>query len=65
MFILKACPYCCGDLSRQSNGFGPYIGCLQCGYILRAEEELRLFRQELEPPEPAKVELSKPGAKLR
>jgi len=42
MMWLKACPRCHGDLLRQSDIYGPYVGCLQCGPILRSGEELRL-----------------------
>lgn len=42
MMWLKACPRCHGDLLRQSDIYGPYVGCLQCGHILRSGEELRL-----------------------
>ena len=42
MMWLKACPRCHGDLLRQSDNYGPYVGCLQGGHILRSEEELRL-----------------------
>jgi hypothetical protein len=42
MMWLKACPRCAGDLLRQSDFYGSYVSCLQCGYILRPEEELPL-----------------------
>ncbi len=43
MFWLKACPRCRGDLFRQVDLYGLYIACLQCGYVLRPEEESRLL----------------------
>ncbi len=39
---LKACSRCAGDLLLQSDFYGSYVGCLQCGYILHPEEELPL-----------------------
>ncbi len=42
MLWLKACPRCCGDLLWQSDIYGPYMGCLQCGHVLRPEEADRV-----------------------
>jgi hypothetical protein len=42
MMWLKACPRCRGDLIRQYDLDGPYVGCLQCGHVLRPSEEQRL-----------------------
>ena len=42
MFWLKACPRCQGDLLGQSDSYGSYIACLQCGYQLQPEEESQL-----------------------
>ncbi|MGA9350799.1 MAG: hypothetical protein WBW48_18620 [Anaerolineae bacterium] len=44
MLWLKACPRCRGDLMRQYGLDGPYVGCLQCGHVLRPSEEQRLVR---------------------
>jgi hypothetical protein len=44
MMWLKACPRCRGDLIRQYDLDGPYVGCLQCGHVLRPSEEQRLVR---------------------
>ena len=41
-YWLKKCPRCQGDLREESDVYGAYIDCVQCGYILRAEEEERL-----------------------
>ena len=30
--FLKQCPRCSGDLSRDSDQYGSYVHCLQCGY---------------------------------
>jgi hypothetical protein len=44
MYWLKACPRCHGDLHQESDFYGPYVACIQCGYVLdaREEETLRL-----------------------
>jgi len=42
-FWLKACPRCLGDLEEDEDRFGLYISCVQCGHILRAEEEAALL----------------------
>ncbi len=38
-YWLKVCPRCHGDLREESDIYGKYVACVQCGYILRAEEE--------------------------
>jgi hypothetical protein len=45
---LKGCPRCRGDLLRQSDIYGSYVACLQCGHVLRPQEEARL-KTEPEP----------------
>ena len=30
---LKECPRCSGDLYTNSDSYGPYTECLQCGYM--------------------------------
>lgn len=42
MMWLKACPRCAGDLLLQSDFYGSNVACLQCGYILRSDEDQRL-----------------------
>ena len=44
MYWLKACPRCRGDLHEESDFFGTYVACIQCGYVLNTgdEEALRL-----------------------
>ncbi len=32
MFWLKRCPRCSGDLYADSDQYGPYITCAQCGF---------------------------------
>ena len=33
MVFFKACPKCHGDMTSNNDGFGMYIGCLQCGFL--------------------------------
>jgi hypothetical protein len=42
-FWLKECPKCHGDLREESNTFGTYIACMQCGYSLKQSEEVQLL----------------------
>ena len=42
-YWLKACPRCRGDLQEESDIYGRYISCVQCGYILRQAEEVQLI----------------------
>ena len=42
-YWLKECPRCGGDLRGESDSYGRYICCLQCGYILNHWEEARLL----------------------
>ena len=34
MFWLKCCPRCEGDLYEDSDTYGRYITCLQCGRVI-------------------------------
>lgn len=39
-YWLKACPRCrTGDLWEEKDAYGAYMSCVQCGYILTAEQE--------------------------
>ena len=42
IFWLKSCPRCEGDLYENADIYGTYIGCLQCGHYLTAEEDAGL-----------------------
>ena len=33
MFYFKACPKCHGDLYFNSDGYGTFVECLQCGLL--------------------------------
>ncbi len=42
MYWLKACPRCGGDLRDEQDHYGPYVACVQCGYILPTQVEQTL-----------------------
>ena len=39
MYWLKSCPRCHGDLFENTDFYGRYIDCFQCGHYLTAVEE--------------------------
>ena len=39
MFWLKGCPRCHGDPYHNTDVYGGYIDCFQCGHYLTANEE--------------------------
>ncbi len=39
MILFKACPRCTGDLKLESDMYGPYAQCLQCGHIADFKDE--------------------------
>ena len=45
-YWLKQCPRCHGDFKEESDRFGEYLSCVQCGHIANEKEEqgLRLER---------------------
>lgn len=42
MIWLRACPKCTGDLFLTRDLDGPVVSCLQCGRVLRPDEEQRI-----------------------
>ena len=42
MLWLKACPRCGGDLGQETDVYGSYVSCLQCGRYLTEAEEVTL-----------------------
>jgi len=42
-YWLKSCPRCSGALREEANGFGEYISCVQCGYVLTSSQEATLI----------------------
>ena len=49
MFWFKSCPKCHGDLYRDSDIYGTFITCMQCGYYLTQAEEVQepMFQDSL------------------
>ena len=47
MFWLKSCPRCHGDLYDNSDIYGRYIDCFQCGHYLTAAEDAGLRSEGL------------------
>ena len=39
MYWLKNCPKCHGDLFENTDFYGGYLDCFQCGHYLTAVEE--------------------------
>ena len=42
MFWFKSCPKCQGDLYKNSDVYGTFISCLQCGYYLTQVQEAQV-----------------------
>jgi DNA-directed RNA polymerase subunit RPC12/RpoP len=42
-YWLKTCPRCSGDLREESDSFGSYISCVQCGYVLTSAQEAAIL----------------------
>ena len=40
MIKLKGCPKCHGDLYLETDRYGRYMTCLQCGYLMELPREL-------------------------
>jgi len=38
MVFFKTCPKCHGDMTSNTDRFGMYIGCLQCGFFKELTE---------------------------
>ncbi len=38
MYMFKGCPRCHGDLFKNSDSYGEFVLCLQCGYYLTDRE---------------------------
>ena len=39
MYWLRSCPRCSSDLFENSDDYGSYIDCFQCGHYLTAVEK--------------------------
>lgn len=56
-YWLKECPKCHGDLREETDVYGDFITCMQCGYTLKAEEQAELNATgTLKVAVPAKIE---------
>jgi DNA-directed RNA polymerase subunit M/transcription elongation factor TFIIS len=42
MIWLKACPKCRGDLVLDSDYYGNYVSCIQCGHSLEQSQQSQL-----------------------
>ena len=42
-YWLERCSRCQGDLRDESDVYGAYIACVQCGYILKQDEEVQII----------------------
>ena len=49
MYYFKACPRCHGDLFEDTDVYGPYIACMQCGHYITAANEAGLTQSDLNP----------------
>ena len=47
MLVLKSCPRCNGDLYDNTDIYGNYTACLQCGFY-REPEYLRTQREKVQ-----------------
>ena len=36
----KRCPRCVGNLYEDRDGYGPYISCIQCGFLKDLSDDL-------------------------
>jgi hypothetical protein len=43
MLYLKACPRCMGDVKYESDIYGKFLECLQCGFLISSH---KVERQE-------------------
>lgn len=43
MIWLQACPRCRGDLVPESDPYGTFVSCIQCGNILSTPQENALL----------------------
>tara|TARA_B100001013_G_C24472987_1_gene388185 strand:- start:292 stop:525 length:234 start_codon:yes stop_codon:yes gene_type:complete len=38
MLYLKACPRCQGDVKYESDVYGKFLECLQCGFLISSHK---------------------------
>jgi hypothetical protein len=53
MLYLKSCPRCAGDINADSDTYGMFLKCLQCGFSkdLSPETAQKLFGSPASTPE--------------
>jgi len=51
MMILKGCPRCKGDVYLRKDIEGPYLSCMQCGYMKDVDGEDPPIRVRVRIPE--------------
>ena len=54
MLMLKGCPRCKGDLYLHRDHDGPFLSCMQCGYIKDLDDENPPIRVRVKIPEGSK-----------
>ena len=66
MYFLKQCPRCTGDLATDSDQYGEFVSCLQCGYCkdIQAVESGSLVSQTHPIQSTRAVALSKEGYRI-
>jgi transcription initiation factor TFIIIB Brf1 subunit/transcription initiation factor TFIIB len=47
MLLRKSCPRCRGDLVMESDFYGQYVSCIQCGSILGERQAQPVAPQRL------------------
>lgn len=66
MFWLKQCPRCNGDLVAESDHFGSFVSCMQCGLCRDVpSERIDLSEISLEPVPVPTVPRSDSGTRRR
>lgn len=67
MMWLKACPRCGGDLFMDSDYYGHFVCCIQCGVTLDKSQQTALQRRFFieTPPEPSRSTMSLRAADRR
>ena len=47
MFKYKKCPKCRGHILLESDMYGSYEQCLQCGYLTDVEQTLHICKDDV------------------
>ncbi len=65
MFWFKCCPRCSGDLFKDSDQYGPFVTCLQCGFSKDIASQVEGPQKLTAEPVPAPVAPPPEGSKRR